>query len=508
LAAPARLLDETMLLVDGAAYRLAVRHLRLADVRLDAELALHAVDDNFEMQLAHAGDDGLPGLFVGADAEGRIFLRETLQGDAHLLLIGLGLRLDRLRNDRLGELHALERDDVVRIAQRLAGADLFHADARGDVAGADFFDLAALVRMHLQQPPDALFPALERVVDRVAGIQHTGVDAYIRERADERVGRDLERERRERLVVRRVTFGDGAVFVVEMALDRRAIHRRRQIIDHRVEHGLDAFVLERATTCDQHDFELQVALAQPLDDLFRGQRLAAQVFLHELFVRLGRGFDHDFVGFLGLLQELRRDVFFLKAVSLGLFVPVNRLHFHEIDDALERLFRTDRQLNGHGVRAQALFQLGDDVLEVRAGAVHLVDERDARHLILVRLAPDGFRLRLHAADGAQHEDRAVEHAQRALHFDGEIDVSGRVDDVEAMLVALAVHAFPKARRGRGRDGDAALLLLLHPVHHGGAVMDFAHLMRDAGIEKNALRGRGLAGIDVGHDADIAVALDG
>jgi hypothetical protein len=31
---------------------------------------------------------------------------------------------------------------------------------------------------------------------------------------------------------------------------------------------------------------------------------------------------------------------------------------------------------------------------------------------------------------------------------------------------------------------------------------------DAGVEEDALGGRGLAGIDVGHDAEVPVALDG
>src|SRR4029078_1597198 len=50
--------------------------------------------------------------------------------------------------------------------------------------------------------------------------------------------------------------------------------------------------------------------------------------------------------------------------------------------------------------------------------------------------------------------------------------------------------------------------LLHPIHDRRAVMDFADPVRDAGVEKDSLSRRGLAGIDVGHDADVAVALEG
>src|SRR5690606_3647730 len=58
------------------------------------------------------------------------------------------------------------------------------------------------------------------------------------------------------------------------------------------------------------------------------------------------------------------------------------------------------------------------------------------------------------------------------------------------------------------DRDAALLLLLHPVHGGGTVMHFTQLVADAGVEQDALGRGGLAGIDVGHDAEVAIAVDG
>src|SRR5690606_26262650 len=85
LAATTRLLDELALdLVAGLADRLAVRGLRLARRGLGAELALHPGDDDLEVQLAHAGDDRLARLLVGAHAERRGFLRKAPQRDAHL----------------------------------------------------------------------------------------------------------------------------------------------------------------------------------------------------------------------------------------------------------------------------------------------------------------------------------------------------------------------------------------------------------------------------------------
>src|SRR6476620_4924169 len=77
----------------------------------------------------------------------------------------------------------------------------------------------------------------------------------------------------------------------------------------------------------------------------------------------------------------------------------------------------------------------------------------------------------------------------------------RVDDVDALVV-------PVSSGRRRRDGDAALLLLLHPVHGGSAVMHLADLVALAGVIEDALGGRGLAGVDMRHDTEVAVVLDG
>ena len=113
LAVAARLAHEAAVAVGRLADRLAVGHLRPADVGLDPELAHHAVDQHVEVQLAHAGDDRLAGLRVGLDAEGRVFLGQALQGDGHLVLVGLRLGLDLDLDDRLGEGDRLEDHRVV-----------------------------------------------------------------------------------------------------------------------------------------------------------------------------------------------------------------------------------------------------------------------------------------------------------------------------------------------------------------------------------------------------------
>ena len=90
--------------------------------------------------------------------------------------------------------------------------------------------------------------------------------------------------------------------------------------------------------------------------------------------------------------------------------------------------------------------------------------------------------------------------RRALDLGREVHVAGGVDDVDAVFL-------PEAGRGRGGDGDPALLLLLHPVHGGGAFVHLADLVVDAGVEKDALGSRRLTGVDVRRDADVAGSFE-
>ena len=61
---------------------------------------------------------------------------------------------------------------------------------------------------------------------------------------------------------------------------------------------------------------------------------------------------------------------------------------------------------------------------------------------------------------------------------------------------------PGAGRRRRGDRDAALLLLLHPVHGRSSLMHLADTVRDARIEQDALGRRRLSGVDVSHDPDV------
>ena len=276
LARAAGLADELALdLRGGAADGLAVGDLRLADVGLDVELAPHAVDEDLEVQLAHArrsrsgrsprwsgpGRSGPPR--PGGRGRRDIFSwSDFVLGSTATLMTGSG---NSIISSLIGASGA---------ASVSPGDDLLDADRRGDVARVDLVELLAVVGVHHQDAADALGLAGRDVEDARPGRQAARVHAEVGELADERVGHDLERQRGERLVVGGRAH-DGlllAVAVLEDALDRRHVQRRRQVVEDGVEQGLHALVLERRAAEDRGHLDVEGGLADRLLELRRPRR--------------------------------------------------------------------------------------------------------------------------------------------------------------------------------------------------------------------------------------------
>ena len=218
------------------------------------------------------------------------------------------------------------------------------------------------------------------------------------------------------------------------------------------------------------------------------------VLLEHVLVVLAHDVDELVAPRLGVVCQLVGDVDGLVALAHAVF-PHERAHREEVDHAAELALGADGKLRDRHVGVEAVLDHVETAVEVGTDAVHLVDEAHARHVVLVGLSPHGLGLRLHPGDGVEHRDRAVEDAQRSLHLDGEVDVAGRVDDVDPGVAPLAGGC-------SRRDRDAALLLLDHPVHDCGTLVHLADLVGLAGVVEDPLGRGGLARVDVRHDPDV------
>ena len=143
-------------------------------------------------------------------------------------------------------------------------------------------------------------------------------------------------------------------------------------------------------------------------------------------------------------------------------------------------------------------QIGDlDRRPVRIGRGEVDLVRDGNDLEPVLDREVGVRecLRLDSLRGVDDEERSLAGLERARDLVREVDVPGRVDEVE--LVAL-----PGDAHGLGLDRDAAFPLELHRVENL-----FAHLARRDGVGQleDAIGERRLAVVDVRDDREVADA---
>ena len=469
------------------------------------------------MELTHARDDQLARVFVGEAAERRIFFRQALQTFGHLITIRLRLRLDRHADDRLREGGRLQHHVERLVTQGVAGGDVPETDQRRDVARVHAVHVLPLAALDDHEAADALALAGTGVVDGVALLQLTGIDPEEDQLAREGIGPQLEREGTElRVVVGRDR--DALLGLGHVAGGGRNVERGRQVIDHGVDQDLNALLFEGRPAQDGDQLDLA---GQAPDGRLQDRRRDGLLFQHQLgdrVVLVGNGIDQ-------LGQRLGRTVLMLGRDVLDLileafvgdvaFTPEDRLLVHHVDDSGELVLGSDGQEDGERVGAQLLAHVVQRVVKVGTGTVHLVDERDPGDVVLRRLAPDRFGLGLDAGHSAKHGNGPVEDAHGALDLRGEIHVTRSVDDVDTVGDSFAglVKSFvlllgPEAGDGGGRDRNAALLLLLHPVGDRVAIIHVADLVDQSGVEEDTLGRRRLAGVDVRGDPDVAGPFEG
>ena len=149
---------------------------------------------------------------------------------------------------------------------------------------------------------------------------------------------------------------------------------------------------------------------------------------------------------------------------------------------------------------QHVLQLVHDRLGVRRREVDLVEDRDERETLAHGEMDVGECLRLDALGRVDDEDRAFARLEAVADLVGEVDMAGRVDEVEP--VDLAVVRLVVQAHGAGLDRDPLLPFQVHRVEdlarHLPRIDRVGHLQQPVGE-------RGLPVIDVGDDAEVPQA---
>ena len=484
-------------LLDRLADGLAVSNLRVTDVCFNLELALHAVNQDVEMELAHTADNGLAGFLIQVNGEGRVLFSQTLNSGTQLLLVSLGLWLNSNGDNRIREGHGLQNDRSILCTQGVTGGGVLQTNEGVDVTCHCLVNRVLLVGVHLEQLTDALLLVLGGVQDLLARLHTTGVNADEGQLAEERVSSNLECESGERLILRRLTDHFDVLVAHLVAVNFTDVQRIRQEVNDSVEQRLNTLVLVGGTTVDRVDLRVQDHLADGTLDLVHGQLFATEVLLHELLVGLSDGLNELLTVLVSLVDHVRRNLLDLRrSADLNLARPHEGLHLQQVNNAVEVILSANRQLHNQRLSTEAVNDGANGVVEVSAQLVHLVDEANTRDIVLLSLAPNLLRLRLDTFLTVEDCDGTVEHTQGTLNLNGEVDVARGIDDVDLVVV-------PETGHSSGGNGDTALLLLLHPVGGSATIVSLADLAVNTRVVQDALSRSRLTSIDVRHDADVA-----
>ena len=150
-----------------------------------------------------------------------------------------------------------------------------------------------------------------------------------------------------------------------------------------------------------------------------------------------------------------------------------------------------------GGDAEHVLDLLGALLRLGRGQVDLVERGDDREVVLHRLVAVRERLRLDALRRVDEQDHALARGEAAAHLVAEVDVAGRVDQVDDVAVPLQADVL-------GLDRDAPFALDVHRVEVLGA-----HVARVDGagqLEQPIGEGR-LPVVDVGDDREGADAVE-
>ncbi len=481
LPGAAGLLLVAVMAVGAAQYRFAVGHTGRMGFQLHVVLALHPLQHHAQMQFTQAVEHSFVERGHMFQAQARIFRQQLVQGVRQLLLVAV---------PRRGDGHALHRRRpvgrgqvvmvfVVRVVHHRVEMQFLDLADGADIAGDGRRDL--LQTGALQPIQVGRLERLARVADVQlgAGLESALMHAQHADAPLVGIDADLEHVRHGMQGVVRNDIhrhGGGA-----LALDegrRIGLDRVGQQAQDQVEQFGHAGAAQRGSEADRDQMPLAQSLLERIVQLLRADRLvAAEVALQQPRIHFDHLFDDAAVRFLHRGEIGVRPLAGKEAVQHPLA-------------AFGR--QVDRQAGG----AESFLQVAQQLRQVDSGLVDLVDDDDT-----IQPAPRGCLGHapggdVDAALGVDHDHRRFHRRQHRLGAAQQVEVAGRVDqvDVPALTIEVTDGAIERVPQ---------FLFMGIGVADGGAARQFAHAGGGARAVQQRFRQQGLARAGLAEQGQIA-----
>jgi hypothetical protein len=217
--------------------------------------------------------------------------------------------------------------------------------------------------------------------------------------------------------------------------------------------------------------------------------------LHQRVVAFGNHLDQFRVVFPRLLNEVGGNVAGRRLARGVLRVPVG-LHGDEVDDTLEAGFAPQGDLDRHRAAVEPLEDRLHRPLERRVLSIELVDDEDARDLVLLAILEDPLRDDLDAGNRLDDEERRVGNRKPGLRICDEGGVTRGVDEID-------LRAAPFQVRQRGLQRDLSVDFLVVEVGGRRAVVNATQAVDRSRDEQQRGHERRLPAVAMADESDVS-----
>ena len=177
-----------------------------------------------------------------------------------------------------------------------------------------------------------------------------------------------------------------------------------------------------------------------------------------------------------------------------------------MNDGFEHIIHTKATFRADGKRVvrgnrENVFNLFFHEIDLRGGKINLVDDRKNREVVARSEKCVGNGLRFNTLRSVDDEQRAFASGERARNFVRKIHVARRIDQIQA--IGIAIFGFVIQAHGVCFDGDAALAFEVHVIEH---LLGHITSGDGAGELKQAICQRRFAMIDMRDDREVSDAI--
>ncbi len=472
--------------------RLTVAHPRFAQLDVHVVAPAQGVGDDFQVQLALGGDNGLPQFGIHHVEEGRVFVVQGGQARGDFVFFAFDAALERGMDVGFGVFDFRQRQRLLGQRKGVAGLRVLELDHGADVPGAKRGNAGAGLAVENVDLANLLGAPAVGIVEFAAELDGTRIDAEEREFAELGFALGLEDEENG------VGVGQGDFDLLAFGiggLGRGPVQRGGTVFGDEIQEAGNADVVFRRGHEQGNEDLLLKGRVQPGPHFLVRQSALGEELLHQGVVGLGDEFDELAVQHLGPLGQGPGggDLGELAGLVAGVSQDGIALDVEDLGEARPRV-------GGDGQRedtpAVVLAELGQRLLEIGFFLVEPIDHDHLGNAQFGGVLPHRVGAHADPVIGVNDHDRQVADPQRPQTLADKIGIPRAIEHIDFPALPIEVHQ-------RRQDGDLALLFALMIVRYGGTCGNAAEPVDDARAGQHGLAEHGLAGRSMAYERNVA-----